>query len=344
MKNPQKYDAIVITAQHPLFRSIIWAAQARSTDETRIALQHLHFVREGKVCKIVATDGRRMHVGTYDPGLLDDDIAQIETGNYQVVAKSPKVIVLTRDDEEEVVYPRWRGILPPEFGFRERRLVLSRDNVALIGIRFDRLLATDFVHQACGFGAGFGKDEPVHAIVRDHGEDCLVSIQHELGTAYVAPMRLTGDDAVPESEAEATPEFIQRAANNGGVTGIVIGEQMGGEIDFESKPPTPSPQTQEEREEPIDGPEIVDVDVESESVVNRRRYVTASEVLALSLHLTGKASAAEKEEALVTFANDYGLHGLEILQSGVSSKIGKPLQKMLQDLIAAHTSPPETDY
>lgn len=34
MKNITKHDAEVITSLHPLFRCIVWAAAARSTDDT----------------------------------------------------------------------------------------------------------------------------------------------------------------------------------------------------------------------------------------------------------------------------------------------------------------------
>ena len=207
MKHPHKFDAEVVTALHPLFRCILWAAQARSTDETRLALQHLHFEREGKVCKIVATDGKRLHVGTYDPGMLDDDIAVIEPGDYEVIAKTPKLIVLAPADPGDVSFPNWRGIIPGEAN-RLGSILLTRANVALVGMKTGRLLATDYAHQACGFGAGFGKDESVFVELSESGPESVVTIRHELGTAYVMPMRMDdASEATPESEAAATPEI-----------------------------------------------------------------------------------------------------------------------------------------
>ncbi len=205
MSNHTLYEADVVTALHPLFKTIIWAAQARSTDDTRHALMHLHIEREGMVHKIVATDGKRLHVGTYDPGLLDGDIEDLVPGDYEVIAKTPKLIVLKRDTEGDVNFPDWRTILPRD-GRPRLPLALTRANVALIGVKTNRLLATDYAHQACGFGCGFGKDEWVPAKVSEDGPNAVVCISHELGEAYIMPMRVDGAEDV-ESEADATPEL-----------------------------------------------------------------------------------------------------------------------------------------
>lgn len=314
MKHPQKFEAEVVTALHPLFRCILWAAQARSTDETRLALQHLHFEREGKVCKIVATDGKRMHVGTYDPGMLDDDIAAIEPGDYEVIAKTPKLIVLTPADPGDVSFPNWRGIIPSEAN-RLGSIILTRANVALIGMKTGRLVATDYAHQACGFGAGFGKDESVWVELSESGSDSVVTIKHELGTAYVMPMRMDEkDEATPESEAAATPE-----------------------IDG-----TTPPRAQPDDSGDYDGPMIVDVDDEDIEITGGDHDEDPQKCLEdmrttvakYAKILRGKSARQKKEDAIICVARLYGSEGLLALEREVGDKIaGTIFARQLSDAI-----------
>lgn len=211
MRNPTKYDAQVITSAHPLFKGLLWASVARSTDETRITLQHIHVEREGIKTVIVATDGKRIHAHTYDPGLIDGDIEPIEPGNYELVTKSGKVIVLAPAIDENMDFPNWRSLIPREMiGFREQ--TVTKSSVGKIGILSGVLLATEFAIEACGFGCGFGKDEAVRISFCSDSPDSGMYIKHDLGRAVVMPMRLSedvkGTEREPLSDEESTPATL----------------------------------------------------------------------------------------------------------------------------------------
>ena len=142
MRNITKFEAEVITDMHPLFKSLLWVSIARSKDDDRFILQHLHVERSGIDYHIVATDGKRLHVGTFDPGMFDDDICEIEPGEYEVIARNAKKIVLARADEAGN-YPNWKQLMPDEIPMA--REVVTRASISRIGIYSGVLLATDFV-------------------------------------------------------------------------------------------------------------------------------------------------------------------------------------------------------
>lgn len=202
MRNITKFDAEVITDYHPLFKSLRWVASARSKDDERFILQHVHVERLHMEYCIVATDGKRMHVGTFDPGMFDDDISAIEPGDYEVVACAAKKIVLAANDEAGN-YPNWRQLMPD--GLPVTGDVVTRASISRLGIRSGVLLATDFVLDACGFGNGFGKDDSVHVEFASEREGGPFLIQHELGKAIVMPIKMDSDTAA--SEEDATTEI-----------------------------------------------------------------------------------------------------------------------------------------
>jgi len=210
MRNPTKFEAEVVTSLHPLFRGLLWVSVARSGDDTRYALQHVHIEREGLQTHIVATDGKRVHIHTFDPGLLDGDITPIEDGNYEIVTKSAKNLVIARATDDELQFPNWRALMPKDGGmFYEENV--TRASVGRIGIRSGVLLATDFACDACGFGCGFGKDEAVMIRFSSEGQGQPMLIKHDLGRAIVMPLRMdteatVGTDAEPVSDTDATPE------------------------------------------------------------------------------------------------------------------------------------------
>jgi hypothetical protein len=237
MRNITKFDAEVITEYHPLFRSLLWVSTARSKDDERFILQHVHIERDALSYHIVATNGKRMHVGTFDPGMFDDDIAAIAPGDYEVVAKAAKKIVLSANDEAGN-YPNWRQLMPEDLPVA--REVVTRASISRLGIRSGVLLATDFVIEACGFGCGYGKDDSVHVEFASEREGGPFLIQHELGKAIVMPLRMDSDGA--ESEADATAEIP------GALDGVDTEEPVGDDPDFSL--------------EAEDGPRIVDVEDE----------------------------------------------------------------------------------
>ena len=208
-------QSLTIGEFHPLFRSILWVSAARSDDETRLALTYVHVEREGLDYHIVATDGKRMHVSTFDPGMFDEDFESIEAGSYDVVAKSTKFIVVAVA-EDAPKFPNWRALMPAK-GEREMlsERVCSR-TISALCIRTGVLLATDFLIDAIGYGNGFKKDSYVSVeFAQDPCGKGPFLIQHELGRAVVMPMGMRNQESAepPKDDSEATPEIPSIAAH-----------------------------------------------------------------------------------------------------------------------------------
>lgn len=198
--NKFKFQADVIGELHPLFKGLQWVCAARSTDDDRPVLNMINVERDGLTVKIIATDGKRLHVHTFDPGMFDDDIQMIEPGLYEVVAKATKLIVIA-EPEDSFNYPNWRNVMPDHK--TSERDIITASSIGKIGIRTGVLLATDFTLDAIGFKHGRGKDESV-AISYGHGvsKTGAFLIEHDLGTAVIMPLKM--EDA-EKGEVEATP-------------------------------------------------------------------------------------------------------------------------------------------
>jgi len=210
MNKFSKFSADVICELHPLFKGLLWVSSARSNDETRYILQMIHVEREGMLYHIVATDGRRLHVHTFDPGMFDDDIATIEAGMYEVIAKTGKLIVIAPpSDPIGTKYPNWRAIVPDESPKFED--AIGSSTVGKMGIRTGVLLAVDFARDAIGFGKGRGKDDTALVKYGPSGDSKgAFIIEHDLGKAYVMPVRMSEDDEdeeAPKDDTEATPQL-----------------------------------------------------------------------------------------------------------------------------------------
>lgn len=187
----KKYAAEVLPKMHPLFAGFTWAAAARSDDETRYVLNHVLVERDEEndlITRIIATDGRRLHVHTYDAGMFDDDICDemLEPGLYEVVAKSGKQIVIARKDDEEQEYPNWRQVTT-DYEPQHTHAV-NAQTVGIVSARTGNLYAVDFLRQACGFGCGAKSETVPIAYGSELPQTCLV-IEHYLGRAYLMPIQ-----------------------------------------------------------------------------------------------------------------------------------------------------------
>lgn len=206
MNKFSKFPADVICELHPLFRGLLWVSAARSDDETRAVLNTVLIERNGLECTMVATDGRRLHVHMFDPGMFDDDIQMIEPGMYEVITKTAKLIVIA-PAEVGSEFPNWRKIVP-DFTPTTTDFLNSR-SISKIAIRTGVLMATDFVQEAIGFGCGRKKDETAVVTYGTPDKDGPFIIQHDLGKAVVMPLRMDeekdGDE--PKSETESTPDI-----------------------------------------------------------------------------------------------------------------------------------------
>jgi len=180
MNKFSKFPADVICELHPLFKGLLWVSAARSTDETRAVLNNILIEREGTVCHIVATDGRRLHHHTFDAGLFDTDIDMLEAGQYEVITKTAKLIVVA-PSSDTFNYPNWRAVVPshnPQYSASINSQTISR-----LGITTGVLLAADFVNDAIGFRHGMGKDSSVAIEFGSADKQGAFVITHELGKA-----------------------------------------------------------------------------------------------------------------------------------------------------------------
>lgn len=320
MRNPTKFDAQVITHLHPLFKGLLWVSVARSDDETRYALQHVHVEQEGMLTHIVATDGRRIHIHTHDPGLFDNDIEEIEEGDYEVVAKSGKLLVITPADSPELKFPNWRSLLPDVPAPLYKRAVLSRDSISSLGMRSGALLATDFALEACGFGCGFGKDETVRIEYFTEGNMQPMVIKHDLGKAIVMPMRMPGgEDAEtldPRTEADMTPMNPALANLAKKVASVEIEIEINGK-----KIGVPDDEEQEEEQE------ATGLDVTSQKTLVDG---VAKMIIDLKLHPDTRIMAIQKVQ------NYFGTEGLIALKEHkLKRQYSNIIEITIDDLIAA---------
>jgi len=196
MNKFQKIDAVAIGEFHPLFKGLMWVAAARSTDETRYAITTINVERAGEEWKLVATDGRRLHVATFDAGLFSDDLQMIEVGLWEVITKTNKLIVIA-PAEMSTTYPDWRAIMPPPRPFYREQV--SANTTSKLGVRTGVLLNSAFVADAIGFGTVVKKtDNADIEFSADPSGDGPFMIRHEVGTSVVMPMRI---DEAEEHEA-----------------------------------------------------------------------------------------------------------------------------------------------
>lgn len=311
--NKFKFQADVIGELHPLFKGLQWVCAARSTDDGRFVLNLINVERDGLLVKIVATDGKRLHVHTFDPGMFDDDIQMIEPGLYEVIAKSGKLVVIA-EPESVVSYPNWRQVMPDHQTTESD--IVTASSIGKIGIRTGVLLAVDFTLDAIGFKHGRGKDESVN-ITYGPGPNKggAFLIEHDLGTAVVMPLKMEDAD---KGEVEATP-------------------YMDGIPQPEPKPDKKAPQEADEGtpvmipDEDEDGPRIVDVDAEEAG------SAMDDEINSVLDRIPGMKHPLKVSAQLAHIETRYGLEGLNRMyqlafeREGYSQKIIARIETAIGD-------------
>ena len=176
---------------HPLFKALQWVAQARSTDESRLIINHIQVKRddESGSYTIAATDGKRLHVADFDPGLFDSDFDALESGLYEVIAKGSKFLVLAANDEAGD-FPNWLAITGDFQGFYESHV--NPQTVSHVCIKTGVILAPDYLDEAIGFGTAFKKGETVSlrfGPITKGKQAGPMKISHEIGKAYIMPLK-----------------------------------------------------------------------------------------------------------------------------------------------------------
>ena len=199
----KKTECEALGKMHPLFKGLLWVSTARSDDETRYVLQHILVEREGLLTRLVATDGKRLHLHEYDAGLFEDDICEdmLEPGLYELVAKSKSALVVARCEDDSLRYPHWRQVIP-DYSPQHSAMVTAQ-TVGIFSAKTGVLLAVDYIQLACGFGCG-GESN----ITVTYGQECkggAFVVKHDLGKAIVMPIKWGDEDA--EDEKAATAKF-----------------------------------------------------------------------------------------------------------------------------------------
>jgi hypothetical protein len=203
MNKYQIHKSWTIAEKHPLFVALSWVSLAVSKDPSRTAIAHLRieYSEDNSTYDMVGTDGRRMHYAQYDSGMFDDDIDEILPGNYEVVARSSKFLVLCQPSGI-VNFPNWRAIFPMDKEAVQSVNVTHR-TTASICLATGQLMATDFLTEACGFGIVSKKSDSavIYYLAGKDGEAIL--LQHEVGKAIVMPMRFDKPEEKDEIKATA---------------------------------------------------------------------------------------------------------------------------------------------
>lgn len=194
-------NALALGRMHPLFKGLLWVAAARSNDETRYVLNHILVEREDLITRIVATDGRRLHVHTYDAGLFDSDICDdmLEAGLYEFIAKTKSALVVAKAEDTSLSYPNWRQVVPDYSP--EHSAMVTDQTVGIFSAKTGVLLAVDFIRQACGFGCGGEANVPV--TYGSEANDQAFVVKHDLGKAIVMPIKWDNEEAKDEKTATA---------------------------------------------------------------------------------------------------------------------------------------------
>ncbi len=192
-----KTTGIILGKYHPLFAGLSFAAAARSDDETRYVLNHILVEQDAEnelITRIVATDGKRLHVHTYDAGLFDNDIcdSMLDPGLYEIVAISKKFVVLCEPDAKDLTFPNWRMVMPVDGSIRKwQQDAVNDQTTSKICMRTGALFATDYLVDACACSFGKNKEQPV-----TYGQETPTTalvIKHDLGKAMLMPMRFDND-------------------------------------------------------------------------------------------------------------------------------------------------------
>jgi len=200
-------NALAIAEMHPLFKAISWVALATSDDESRHQLCQIRIEKAELIYDIVATDGRRLHHAKYDAGLFDTDICEIEPGNYIVISTSKKFAVIAKSEIAD--YPNWKNVIPDHNAKNSVRV--SARTTASICLATKKLMATDYLMDACGFGIACKKGDSLD-IYYDCGnsDSDAVVMQNEIGVVVIMPMKFDAPEIKDQRKATAIiPEIAE---------------------------------------------------------------------------------------------------------------------------------------
>lgn len=147
-------------------------------------------------------------MATYDAGLFESDIDELLPGNYEIVSRSSRFLVLCVPDEL-VSYPNWRQVLPANMEASISLNVTAR-TTASICLAARQLMATDYLVDACGFGTVHKKTDSaeIYYAIPKAGEAVL--IENGIGKAVVMPMRFDNPEIKDETKCTAIIPSLEK--------------------------------------------------------------------------------------------------------------------------------------
>jgi hypothetical protein len=101
-------NTIEISKHDPQLQTFLWVSKAKSKDDTRYAIQHIHIEQDPDKqdnCMIAATDGCRLHIAKTPRQ------AQFKDGNYKVI-KETKTAFLAICGDDAWAYPNFKQVIP----------------------------------------------------------------------------------------------------------------------------------------------------------------------------------------------------------------------------------------
>lgn len=96
------YEIKNLGAEKDDYESLLFVLKAKSSDETRPFMCVLHVERTKSGSRLVATDGRRLHVAEIG--------TKLESGEYDVIIAKNSVIL--KENSAGLQFPNWKRVVP----------------------------------------------------------------------------------------------------------------------------------------------------------------------------------------------------------------------------------------
>lgn len=212
-------NGLIITKENPIFDNLRFVVSALSKDPFRDAINCLLVQKEDGILNYVATDGRRLHMFSYDIGMFDagEGVAPevLEAGMYRLISVSTKALVLCLNDIE-VTYPAWKKVIP-DVNTDMTDNVTSK-SLGKLMIRCKSVFDPAFLNQALGLNV-MKEGSSIYVDFGQEDSNSPLLVEHELGTAVLMPMYYEGEES-EEDEKEKddktfTFSFVQELDQEG---------------------------------------------------------------------------------------------------------------------------------
>lgn len=194
----------VILKSHLQFDSFQFVIKALCKDESRPTLTHLLAQEIEEDVYYVATDGRRLHLFSFNKELFPNDEFNevLEAGLYELISKSSKAICLVKageESEKDMKYPDWQQLISIDQDWPSEKTTVDCTDYGKLMTKTLNVFNVNYLKDATG--VEIVKRQSVYYEF-DQGK---LILKHELGQAVVMPFR-------DEDEEEGKPQ--EREASN----------------------------------------------------------------------------------------------------------------------------------